>query len=90
MSVGSVQKIIVCQSSTGSTGSVCGNDFTPVVQDSYILNTESETQIEIISRPWDLQQSSMLFSIVFISTVSFFLFTRFVGSIIEFIKNHTK
>ncbi|MEW9900906.1 hypothetical protein ABWL39_19985 [Chitinivorax sp. PXF-14] len=90
MTIGSVQKIIVCQSSTGSTGSICGNDFTPVVQEAYVLNTESETQIEIISKPWDIQQSSALFSVVFISTVGFFLFTRAIGSILEFIKAHAK
>lgn len=90
MSIGSVQKIIVCQSSAGSTGSICGNDFNPVVQEAYVLSTESQTQIEIISQPWDIHQSASLFSIVFLTTVSLFLITRVAGSIVEFIKEHTK
>lgn len=90
MSIGSVQKVIICQSSTGSTGSICGNDFSPVVQEAYVLSTDSQTQIEMISQPWDIQQSSELFSIVFVATVSFFLITRFIGTILEFIKTHTK
>jgi len=68
-----------------ATGTVYPPPCNPM--DSVVMTQgEYVAVVPVLTNTVDFQQSGSLFSIVFISTVSFFITVRFIGSILEFIK----
>ncbi|MDR7334277.1 hypothetical protein [Roseateles asaccharophilus] len=85
MPAGSLENVIVCRPSA-TPAAPCGAGEAPTVLQAYVLAPSSSSFVDAAAGPYDYATGAAYWSAAFVFTVSLYLCTRVIGTIVNMVR----
>lgn len=85
MSAGTLENVILCRASA-TPAAPCGAGEAPTVVQAYVLDPAGASFFDAVSQPYDYSVGAAFWGFAFVFTMTLYLSTRILGTLINMVR----